>query len=345
MSPQGSVAPRLHRGSPLDVGFELSNLCNLHCTHCIRGSHQASVDHLDLALIRRVLDEATALFGTVEVVLTGGEPLASNLFSDVVRELAEREVGYRFVTNGWLIPRHSAVLDAHKPRFVRVSLSGALEETHDRQRGRGSFRRALLGVAALLSRGIPAELSMLLTRESAGEIGEAVSLAASLHVRSLHLTFMQPTPETAAAGIDLSPQEWRDITREVQAIAPHAVIPLILDYGSPMSIPRERCNTLASRQLYVDAQGRVPFCCQLSRYGDGGEQIVGDLRSESLATIVARIARVYDAFHAETVRLHQIGRSDALDDFPCLSCARRHGQTRFLAAYPAHPWAGLARTA
>ena len=55
----------------MDIGFELSNLCNLHCTHCIRGSHQATIEHLDRALIGRVLDEATELFGSVEVVFTG----------------------------------------------------------------------------------------------------------------------------------------------------------------------------------------------------------------------------------------------------------------------------------
>ena len=35
---------------PMDIGFELSNLCNLHCTHCIRGSHQPVLEHLDFSL-------------------------------------------------------------------------------------------------------------------------------------------------------------------------------------------------------------------------------------------------------------------------------------------------------
>jgi MoaA/NifB/PqqE/SkfB family radical SAM enzyme len=140
----------------VDLGVELSNLCNLHCTHCIRGSHQATIEHLDLTLLTRVLDEATELFDSVEVVFTGGEPLASDLFPDVVRKLAERGLSYRFVTNGWHVPRHLPLLQSHPPRFVRVSLSGAREETHDEQRGRGGFRRALLGAASLLSRGMAA---------------------------------------------------------------------------------------------------------------------------------------------------------------------------------------------
>lgn len=329
----------------MHVGFELTNLCNLHCTHCIRGSQQTVIDRLQLPFIQRVLDEAQALFGTVEVVFTGGEPLVSDLFPEVVRDLAHRKLPYRFVTNGWHVPKHLPLLQSHAPQFVRVSLSGAREETHDRQRGKGAFRRALLGAAALLSRGIRAELALLLTRESRHEIGDAIALAADLRARAVHLTFMQPTPETAAAGSDLSPDEWREITREVHTIAPHSIVPLVLDYGGPMPMPRERCNTLGLNQIYIDAKGRVPFCCQLSRYGDGGERIIGDLTTESLATVVERARQAYDAFDGETLRLHQIGRLDALDEFPCLSCARRHGQTGFLANFPNHPWAALARSA
>ncbi len=100
---------------------------------------------------------------------------------------------------------------------------------------------------------------------------------------------------------------------------------------------------MSLRQLYVDARGRASFCCQLSRYGTGDDPVHGDLRAEPLAAILERAAATYAAFQAETLRLHTIGQWDALDDFPCLSCARRHGKTGFLNAVPDHPWAALAR--
>src|SRR5687768_16324486 len=147
----------------LDIGFELTNLCNLHCTHCIRGSHQQHLEHLDLSLISRVLDEANLLFSPLAVVFTGGEPLAADLFPAAVAAVSARGIPYRFVTNGWLISRHLPLLREHPPVYVRISLSGASALTHDAQRGRGSFRRALLAAAVLLSRGIRAEMSMLVT--------------------------------------------------------------------------------------------------------------------------------------------------------------------------------------
>ena len=333
-----SVAAR----RPLDIGFELTNLCNLHCTHCIRGSTQPRIERLDLGLFRHILDQAAALFDPVGVVFTGGEPLASDLFPAAVRAVAERDLRYRFVTNGWLVPRHLGLLVRHPPQFVRVSLSGGVEATHDAVRGHGGFRRALLGVAALLSRGLRAELSMVVTRASRGEMRDAIALATALGVPELHFILPQPTPESVAANLDLSPPEWKDAAREVRQLARTSRVVVGLDYGTFAPLPRALCNTMALRQIYVDALGRVPFCCQLSRYGTGAEPVVGDLREEPLSTVIERAAATYDTFTAETSERWRTGRWDEADDFPCLSCARRHGRTGFLASLPEHPWAALA---
>lgn len=183
---------------------------------------------------------------------------------------------------------------------------------------------------------------MVVTRESRHELVEAVALANALGTAEFHFILPQPTPESAADGSDLAPWEWDVVADEVRALAASSVATIGLDYGTSLAQPREACDTMAQRHIYVDARGRVPFCCQLSRYGTGGEQVIGDLNSESLATIAARAAGAYREFAAETTRLYQIGQHDELDAYPCLSCARRHGQTTFLADFPDHPWARLA---
>ena len=343
MTTSAAVAVEMPLRAPLDIGFELSNLCNLHCTHCIRGSHQEHIENLDLSLFRRILDEAAAMFQPVAVVFTGGEPLASPLFPLAVAELGRRGIPYRFVTNGWLIPRHLPLLELHPPQFVRISLSGGTEVTHDAQRGPGSFRRALLAAAVLLSRGIRAEMSMIVTRESRNEIGLGVALANELALAEFHFILPQPTPETALADSDLSPAEWNAVTAEVLAFARTSAAAIGLDYGTFSPQPRAACRTMAQRQLYVDANGKVPFCCQLSRYGSGPEPIIGDLTRESLAAVLARGRETYDGHAAETSVREAEGRRDALDDFPCMSCARRNGRTGFLAEFPDHPWVALGR--
>lgn len=326
----------------LDIGFELSNLCNLHCTHCIRGSHQTHLDYLDLSLFRRILDEAAEMFSPIAVIFTGGEPLATHLFPPAVEELGARDVPYRFVTNGWLIPRHLPLLRRYPPRFVRISLSGATENTHDRQRGRGSFRHALVGAATLMASGIRTEMSMVVTRESRAQVSEAVALANQLGIAELHFILPQPTLETALANIDLSPPEWDTVAAEVRSLARTSATNIGLDYGTYAPYPRPACNTMALRQIYVDARGCVPFCCQLSRYGTGPEPVLGDLTTETFGTVISRAASTYAQHAGASDTLYRLGRHDALDEYPCMSCARRHGRTGFLAEFPEHPWAALA---
>jgi MoaA/NifB/PqqE/SkfB family radical SAM enzyme len=200
-------------------------------------------------------------------------------------------------------------------------------------------------MAALLSRNLRAEMSLVLTRWNAGELETAISLANDLGVAEFHFILPQPTPESAADGSDLSPDEWDALAARVRQLARTSAVPIGLDYGTRDAMPRQLCGTLALRQVYVDALGRIPFCCQLSRYGTGAEPILGDLTTESLADVLGRAESTYSDFTAETVLLHQIGKWDRSDDYPCLSCARRHGRTGFLADFPAHPWAALASAA
>jgi MoaA/NifB/PqqE/SkfB family radical SAM enzyme len=337
--------PLAGSASTLDLGVELSNVCNLHCGHCIRGSRQAIVEHLDLALLGRVLDEAIAERDRVSVVFTGGEPLAAPSFADAVTALEIRGLPWRLVTNGWLVPRALPVLLRHRPEFVRISLSGASEASHDGQRGRGSWRRALLAVAVLAAHGVPVQLSMVLLRENLHELDDAVRLSSGLPVQELHFIPPQPTPESAANGSDLSPDEWDAVQDRMPRLAADSCIPVRLDYGARLPITgRTPCGPFAGRQVYVDAAGRVPFCCQLSRYGSGPEPVVGDLTTEPLSAILGRLAGEYAVAGAELTRRSQTDSSDRLDEYPCLSCARRAGRLGFLAGYPEHPWSALARS-
>src|SRR5690349_21546183 len=139
------------------VGFALTEHCNLRCPHCIRDD-VTTVRNLDVGLIESVVDQALALYGSIVVSMTGGEPLLHPDFERIVTFLASRGVPYRFVSNGWHLKRILPLLERHPPQGVRLSLSGASEDTHDAHRGRGSFRRVLLGVALLASRNIPASL-------------------------------------------------------------------------------------------------------------------------------------------------------------------------------------------
>jgi MoaA/NifB/PqqE/SkfB family radical SAM enzyme len=319
----------------MDLGFALTQHCNLRCPHCIRDD-VTTVQSLSYELVDSVLAQARALFGTRPVSFTGGEPLLHPEFGRLVDLLAAHGHPYRFVSNGWHLTRALHHLERYAPTSVRLSLSGATVATHDAERGRGSFHRVLLGAGVLASRGIPAHLSFVIDRRTRGELRAAADLAESIGAHELHYILPQPVTASVMRDSDLPLDAWAGVQRELAAIAgePRAHARIVLDYGFPSDGPETPCSTKARTRLFVDAWGRLVSCCQLSDYGFNDAEVVADLATVPLADALARFHARVDALVAASAP-----RSDALAErFPCMRCARANGKLDWLRVHPRSPW-------
>lgn len=317
------------------LGFALTRHCNLRCPHCIRDD-VTEVRALPVALVVRAVDEARELFGQVTASFTGGEPTLHPQWGELVDALRERGVPYRFVSNGWHMRRLMPAIDRSPPQAVRLSLSGATREVHDEERGRGSFDRVLLAVALLTSRRIPTSLSIVIDRRDRHQVRDAADLAEALGCTRIHFILPQPVPGSLERGSDLSRAECWAVRREVEALAaePQRRTSILLDWGHPVEAAEERredgrsrCFTFAEERLYVDPDGRVSLCCQLSDYGYNRADTVGDLAQESLGAIWTRYR---ERLAALEVASRPAGADDPLGELPCLRCARSLGKLAWM---------------
>ena len=317
------------------IGFAITQHCNLRCPHCIRDDI-TTVRSLSLPLIRSVVDGALERFDDVVVSLTGGEPLLHPQFGEMAALFADRRVPYRFVSNGWHIGRTMPIFDRHPPAWVRLSLSGATEASHDAVRGRGSFVRVLRSVALLTSRRIPTNLSMVIDRTSHRELRRAVDLADTLGVPGISFILPQPSTGSLDADSELPPVEWAAVRDEIAALGaePGRRTAVGMDYGAPFAGPELPCETFTGRRVYIDAHGRMATCCQLSDYGFNETEVVADLNVTSFA----------DAFALYERRLQALRRAsrpvggDPLDPYPCMRCAKASGKLDWLRGYGATDW-------
>lgn len=316
------------------LGFALTEHCNLRCPHCIRDD-VTTVRNLSADLLFRTVDAARALVGDVTVSMTGGEPTLHPDWDRIVAGLAERGVPYRFVTNGWHMRRLMPGLTRHPPESVRVSLSGATEAVHDGDRGRGSFRRVLLAVALLTSRRVPTALSMVVDRRDRHQLRTAADLAEGLGCTRVHFILPQPVPGSVERDSDIPPAEWPGIRDELRAIAaePHRRTHVQLDYGFPFEGPEAPCESFEGKRAYVDARGRLSLCCQLSEYGNNDRDVVADLTVTPFEEVWPRYLAGLAALRRESRP-----RGEALDEFPCMRCARSLGKTAWLRDFPEGPW-------
>ncbi len=147
----GRPATVFSQGERTPVGHRLwvyTNFhCNLACTYCCaESSPQAPARQLEPGLGKEIFAEFAALGGR-ELFLTGGEPFLNPGLGALVE--AAEGLQRTILTNAMVFGkgRRLQVLDEMDRAVVlQVSLDSATPDLHDRQRGAGSWSRALAGI-------------------------------------------------------------------------------------------------------------------------------------------------------------------------------------------------------
>jgi sulfatase maturation enzyme AslB (radical SAM superfamily) len=155
-----------------DLWFQVAGtLCNLTCNHCFISCspHNHAFDFLDLATVKKALDESIAL-GVKEYYFTGGEPFI-NPDMVAILELTLKYGPATVLTNGtvfkdeWLARLRQAEDTSPYSLEFRVSIDGASAAENDPIRGPGTFDRALKGVRQLVAHGFLPIITVARTRD------------------------------------------------------------------------------------------------------------------------------------------------------------------------------------
>ncbi|MBK5092483.1 MAG: radical SAM protein [Actinobacteria bacterium] len=150
--------------------LEVTDRCNLACRHCYLG--EGSGQELEIATIGDVLDELGHM-GGLRLVLTGGEPLLHQRFSEINKMVETKPFRSVLVTNATLID--DEIADELRFNEVQVSLDG-MEKGHDFLRGAGSFKEALRGVDSLRRAGKALSVATMVHLENLDELERLESL-------------------------------------------------------------------------------------------------------------------------------------------------------------------------
>lgn len=166
----------LKAAQPLSALLELTYACNWRCVFCYNPRHHDE-RRLSGAEWIEVVDDLRQL-GTLNVTVTGGEPLTHPDAFEVMAAVRARAMTFRLFTNGSLVTDEVAErLRALHPVAVELSLHGATALTHDRSTGKpGSFEALWRGIAALKRHGLPIVLKTPLTRINENELEEMIAL-------------------------------------------------------------------------------------------------------------------------------------------------------------------------
>lgn len=162
--------------APRNATLLITGRCNLACAHC---GVRSPGDDLPLATWEKILDrlqEAKVL----ELVLSGGEPLARRDFGDFVQMITERPFRFSLNTNATLLTSGTAsLLRKAGPRLTSImaGLDGPDAGTHDALRGLHAFQRAVEGVRLAVGAGLPVIINCTVTRLNHDRVIETADFA------------------------------------------------------------------------------------------------------------------------------------------------------------------------
>lgn len=322
------------------IVIELTNNCNLSCGHCFDERHAATGD-LPLAVLEKVLQDGKSC-GIDQLSFTGGEPTIHHRFRDIIDRVSEAGYPFGFVSNGTTFPKIYSLLDKHRHSFLGVtfSLDGAREETHDRLRGKGSYRRVMRAASICVLKELPFTFNMVLTADNRSEASEMVCLAERLGSAGVRFGHLMPTPTTSLRKLDLSPEERREVESEIWQLKESASIPVGMAPGYFSDRALFPCGPLELQEYNVDYKGNLTLCCQLSGHSGNGEDadVVGNLNDIGLAEACAHFRRRVATYLADKQDRISRGELSDLDYFPCWYCLKYLSKTSWLQHFPNHPW-------
>jgi radical SAM protein with 4Fe4S-binding SPASM domain len=234
------------RPLPEELGFKLTNQCNLRCRHCYQWSDDGHHHDLDLRGQRehlpfRVVSEVFEATRHLEsnVYLWGGEPLMYRHWDEVVELLAHDPRWTTICTNGFFIDQRLESLIGISPRLEMDVAVDGLEEGHDSLRGHGAFARTLRGVEALIDsrrRGeYRGEISVncVITDAIAHHVSDIVEFWEDVGVDAIYLGLLWHLSDRASSAMDRYVENNRPWGRTEPV--PHATRPSWHAYSYRMS--------------------------------------------------------------------------------------------------------------
>lgn len=192
-----SILKSIRGTSVLPIQIDITNACNLRCSHCYH-SHHKNNGALTFEDWKKVIEDYKELLNKLlldpQVSICGGEPTISPFFKDMVAHLFSEFPGVHInvLTNGTFISRKMLEQFKGKNITFQVSLDGPDQENHDFIRGKGNFEKALKGIALLREYKFTVSVLSVLSRNTAQRIEDFFKLSRHINVHAMNFTRLIP---------------------------------------------------------------------------------------------------------------------------------------------------------
>lgn len=320
------------------LSVELTNVCNLHCSYCLRDEdalYHTPANFLAPEFFQSFVGQARESLGITHLTFTGGEPTLHPRFDEILAIAETNGLKVSFVTNGWNFEKIWPKLLAHRETVTHVafSLDGPTREEHDRWRGEGSFVRLVRAFSRCFAGNLPFLVKVGIRRDTVPNLERVSLFAARMGAAALNFAHVMPTSSELEDVSVLNLEERRQAEREIANLSRIFKMKIGIDVGYYNVNPGPPCSALAGVSCNVDYRGRLSLCCNLSGYrgGVGEEDIAADLHKQNFADAYASLSKIAaEKLAARARRLEELAAHNLPVDLytasPCLFCLDTSGK-------------------
>ena len=300
------------------IEYILTDDCNLHCVHCIRGKNlKRNMNFYDAI---NSLKEITSYFNDPHIVLSGGEPTVYKEFGKILKYiLKETELTIGICSNGTteFFEKDICYLENYKDRLIfQISIDG--DELHnDAIRGRGTFKKAIKTIEKLASLDFKVTVSTTVSSSNIKSIDNLLKDLEKIKIINWKLSPILPYGRAKTLNEEISSTAWNKFTKEIINKAKLKLnIHTLYDFEYINSFSNEKikeienivknkktCNCgSGNNRIYIYPNMQIYGCCCLTEYS------FGNIKTQSLDEILS-------SKNAKLIRDYKL-----LKDSPCQKC-------------------------
>jgi radical SAM protein with 4Fe4S-binding SPASM domain len=276
------VNAALGRKSPIKVGLQLTNKCNLDCRFCY---FKNDAHHGDQVLSSReifsVIDDLKKMNISV-LALTGGEPLLREDHVDILRHCTRRRLLTGIATNGTLLT--AGLVKEHRKAglaWYHLSIDGASDAAQADARGSGVFEKVDTAIDLMRGSGVDIIATTVISRENFRGLAGIADYVCRKGIKIWSPTIVLPCGKAREYLRDnlFTKEEVRSVYEAIHGLARRyrrtmAVYPMDSQIYYPFAVEREHpswirrkmygfmggCSVVKGTTVHINYDGSVKPC-------------------------------------------------------------------------------------
>lgn len=247
------------------VHINLTNNCNMRCSHCFMSAGIVDKQELNVEEILDVIKKIELINGSTDIVVSGGEPLIHIGLMQLLKGLKGHNVS--LFTNGTLINEDNYIDIADCCQEVQISFEGVTQEAYERIRGRGNYNKAIHAIELLKTTGIKISLAITILPSTMNNIREnLITFVNSFEYENLEIRLNDDIEMTGnALNMDFSGFNKHEADKMMLSL-----VGQLQDMGMTKASSNGRMikfkNCGIGTNIVIDTNGRIYPCNKFSTY-------------------------------------------------------------------------------